>query len=75
MILILYNIQNIYFGDFLLIDSNPWFYAWPILILVLIYIVLIKNAFCMAKQIRICLYRLTTIKKIYEEYKKYCNEK
>jgi len=75
MILIMYNIQKIYFDNFLLIDSSPWCYAWPVLILVLIYVVLIKNAFCMVKQIRICLYRLTTIKQIYEEYTKYCNEK
>jgi hypothetical protein len=74
LMLVGYNLQKLYFEDFTLIDSNPWLYAWPLTIIVGIYLICIKNAVAMAKQIRVCIFRIKTIKKIYGEFTKYCEE-
>lgn len=71
-VLIGYNIQRLFFEDYSYIDSNPWMYAWPLTILVGIYIIFIKNAIAMGKQIRVCIFRIKSLKKIYEDFTQYC---
>jgi hypothetical protein len=71
-VLVIYNIQKLKFEDYSFIDTNSLIYGWPLVLILVIYMLLVKNTCSLVRQIRECIERMQTIKKIYEDYKEYC---
>lgn len=67
-VLIVYNVHKLFYTNETLTQTNPWFFSWPLIFVILIYALLIKNAFFVVKQFRVIAHRLKSLKLIYKEY-------
>jgi hypothetical protein len=51
-VLVIYNIQKLKFEDYGFIDTNSLIYGWPLILILLIYMLLVKNTCSLVRQIR-----------------------